>query len=265
MRRLSAWRDLGRANSASLTFDDGYADTLTHALPVMQRFDAPFTVYVSAGMITGEIDAWWLALAELIRTRDHLELLGCGFDCKDRPSKRRAFGAIKSLIDANDEVLAAVRQAIAAAGIDCRAVARAQGLSTEQLRRLAASVLVTIGAHGVRHINLARATAAEVEEEVTASRRFLEDVIDREVAHFAYPFGQPSACGPREAQIARVAGFRTAVTTRHGTLFPEHLDHLHALPREPIGGNDSASSLRCKIDGTYRAFHSRLGDPVAQM
>jgi len=97
---------------------------------------------------------------------------------------------------------------------------------------------------------------------MTVSRRMLEQIIDREVIHFAYPFG---ACGKKEAQIARSIGFRTAVTTQHGTLFPKHLNHIYALPREPLFGKDTASSLRCKLDGTYRAYHSRLGNPVAHL
>jgi len=250
-----------------LSFDDGYADNLTRALPILERFEAPFTVYVTTGMVTGEIDAWWFGLAKLIAGRDRIDLpqLGCRFNCADLSSKQQTYVAVATLVDSNNQALAAVRSAIAASGIDCHALARAEGLSIGQLRQLAASPLVTIGAHGVRHINLARASAAEVEQEMTASRRWLEEAIDREVAHFAYPFGGAKACGPREAGLAEACGFRTAVTTRHGTLFPEHLDHRYALPREPIFGDDTPISWRCRIDGTYRAYHSKLGDPVARM
>ena len=246
------------------TFDDGYIDNLTLALPLMQRFDAPFTVYVTTGMVTGEIDAWWLGLTALIRVCDRFEFpeLDYRFDCMDQASKKRTFAAIDALVKSDSEALAALKMILAKSGIDCRALVRAEGLSAEQVRWLATSPLVTIGAHGVRHINLARASVAEVEREMAVSRRMLEDIIDREVMHFAYPFG---ACGKREAQIARSVGFRTAVTTQRGTLFPEHLHHLYALPREPIFCKHTRSSLRCKLDGTYRAFHSRLGDPVAHM
>jgi peptidoglycan/xylan/chitin deacetylase (PgdA/CDA1 family) len=249
------------------TFDDGYADNLIHALPVMTRFAAPFTVYVATGMITGEIDAWWLGLAALVRSHDRIELpdLNCRFDCPDQPSKRRAYAAIEAMVHANYDALGPIRTAISARGIDCGALARQEGLTPEQLKQLASSPLVTIGAHTERHLNLARVSARDVEREMTAGRLVLENVLQREVVHFAYPFGNARACGKREAQIARAAGFRTAVTTRRGTLFPEHLDDLYALPREPLGGKDTPATLQCKLGGVNRAFQSFFGDPVARM
>ena len=248
-----------------ITFDDGFADNLTHALPLMERYEAPFTVYVANGMLTGEIDAWWLGLVKLIRIRDHLEFpeLGLRFDCAAPLSKKQTFNRVRAIIEANWEAaLGPIRATIRANGIDPPALARVIGLSTEQLQQLADSPFVTIGAHGVRHINLARASADEVEEEMAASRRLLQDIIGREVKHFAYAFG---ACGPREAQIAKRLGFRTAVTLQHGTLFSQHANHLHELPREPLDRTDTPSSLRCKLAGIYRAYYSTFGEPVAHL
>ncbi len=251
----------------AFTFDDGYADNLTHALPLMERFGAPFTVYVTTGMSTGTIDAWWLGLAALINTLDRIELpdLDCRFDCVDQAAKKQAYVAITKRVHSDYDALPAVKAAIAAVGIDSAALAQREALSNEQLRRVAASPLVTVGAHSERHINLARLPAAEAQQEMISSRRLLEHIVDREVVHFAYPFGNANACGPREAQLAQAAGFRTAVTTRRGTLFPQHRDHPFALPREPLRADESAASLRCKIAGVYRALHSRIGDPIAGM
>jgi peptidoglycan/xylan/chitin deacetylase (PgdA/CDA1 family) len=251
----------------AFTFDDGYADSFTHALPVMERHGAPFTVYVTTGMITGEIDAWWFGLEALIRTRDEFELPSVGqrFACADIREKQHTFRTIGDLVCQDPAALDDLKTEIARSHIDCKAIAREQGLSVEQLRRLAAHPLVTIGGHTETHIKLTSASAEEVEREMTSNRDFLETTIDRKIRHFAYPFGGPEACGPREAEIAKSVGFRTAVTTRRGTLFNAHLDNLHALPREPIGGEDTDSSLRCKINGVYRAAYSRLGDPIAAM
>jgi peptidoglycan/xylan/chitin deacetylase (PgdA/CDA1 family) len=252
---------------ATFTFDDGYDDTLTRALPVMERFGAAFTVYVTTGMITREIDAWWLGLAELVRSRDRVELAGLGasFDCRDAASKVATHSAIESLVRRDPRALAPVRAAISAAGIDIAALVDAEALTMEGLRELARHPLVTIGGHTVTHGSLAAASAELAREEMAANRRFLQDTVGAPIDHFAYPFGNAEACGEREAGIAASVGFRTAVTTRRGSIFPAHLRHLHALPREPLSGEDTRASVRCKMNGVYRALYSRWGDPVALM
>jgi peptidoglycan/xylan/chitin deacetylase (PgdA/CDA1 family) len=45
------------------------------------------------------------------------------------------------------------------------------------------------------------------------------------------------AAAPREVEIAREAGFETAVTTRHGLLMPGHAGNMQALPRISVNGN----------------------------
>src|SRR5207244_1752629 len=104
-----------------------------------------------------------------------------------------------------------------------------EGLQRGKLRELASRPLVTIGGHTTTHINLANATRSVVESEMRGNRTFLEEIVQRPVRHFAYPFGGPKACGLREAGIARDVGFESAVTTSRGNLFPDHVDHLHEL------------------------------------
>ena len=169
------------------------------------------------------------------------------------------------MIHANYALLPEVKKLIAANGIDCHALALREGLSREQLAELAAHPLVTIGGHTTTHIALAQAAASTVDREMRDNRAFLEGIVQAPIRHFAYPFGNLEACGAREATIAAEAGFRSAVTTRRGTLFPEHRRSLHELPREPLTFEETPSSMRCKVDGFYRAIHSRLGDPVARM
>lgn len=264
VRRLST-RQTGPF--AAFTFDDGYADNLTHALPIMQRFGAPFTVYVTTGMVTRQMDAWWFGLAALIRSQKRIELpdLGRRFECADLASKKRTFRAIESAIHQDFSVLPHVRAAIQESNIDCSALIDREALTEQQLRCLAQHELVTIGGHTTTHRNLAQAPADAVQREMAANRKYLQDTTGKPVEHFAYPFGHPGACGEREAEIARNVGFRTATTTRPGALFPEHAHHLHALPRVHLACDDTSSTLRCKTDGVYRAIHTRWGEPVARM
>ena len=252
---------------AAFTFDDGFADNLTRALPVMETFAAPFTVYVTTGMITRDLDAWWFGLAALIRARDRIELPAFGghFDCADWAGKRRVYARITAAVHGNFDLLQPLQEAIKSSGIVIRDLVHREALTTTQLQSLARHPLVTIGGHTTTHGNLARAAAATVRSEMADNRKFLSDVTGMRIEHVAYPFGHPDACGAREAEIARSLGFRTGVTTRPGTVFAEHRHHLHALPRACIGYDETASTLDCKITGFNRAMHSRLGNPIARM
>jgi peptidoglycan/xylan/chitin deacetylase (PgdA/CDA1 family) len=252
---------------ACFTFDDGYADNLTRVLPIMEKFNAPFTVFVTTGMITREIDAWWFGLAALVRSNDRIELPvpRLRFECPDLPGKKLAFKSIETMVHKDFGLLPHLRQAIAHSTIDCSALVDREALSEEQLRQLARHPLVTIGGHTTTHPNLMQLSASGVRREMAENRKFLRDVTGQPVEHFAYPFGHERACGEREAGICREAGFRTAVTTRNGALFAEHARDLYALPRIYLAGDDTSSTLRCKVDGVYRAIQSRFGSPVARM
>jgi len=250
----------------ALTLDDGYADNLTAALPVMEKYAAPFTVFVTTGMITREIDAWWFGLAELVRSRDRIGLPKLGrFECADPAAKRRAYAAIADAIHADFDVLPAVREAIALAGIEISALVDREALTEQQLRTLAQHPLVTIGGHTTTHPNLKRASAATARGEMADNRKFLQAITGQRIDHQAYPFGHAGACGEREAEISHALGFHTAVTTRAGTVFREHREHLHALPRVCLTRDESSVTLQCKLNGVSRAVNSRFGDPMALM
>jgi peptidoglycan/xylan/chitin deacetylase (PgdA/CDA1 family) len=251
---------------AAFTFDDGFADNLTLALPIMEKYAAPFTVFVPTGMIVRNIDAWWFGIAEWIRRHDRIELPELGrFACADAAGKQRTYSAIEQAIHQNFDLLPAVRAALAADGIAIAPLVDREALSDTQLRTLARHPLVTIGGHTTTHLNLARAPAATATTEMANNRKFLQEIADQPVWHNAYPFGHAGACGAREADISRAVGFRTAVTTRPGAIFPQHRDHLHALPRICVTRDENASTLHCKLNGFPRAINSRLGDPVALM
>jgi len=95
---------------------------------------------------------------------------------------------------------------------------------------------VTIGAHTVNHVMLAKASEGQARNELKMSRSVIAAALGQAPEHLAYPFGDPTTAGPREFRIAAELGFKTAVTTRPGVIFPEHAEHLTALPRISLNG-----------------------------
>jgi Polysaccharide deacetylase len=123
--------------------------------------------------------------------------------------------------------------------------------------------LLEIGGHTTTHARLASLDEAAASDDIRRNKTQLETIIDREVRHFAYPFGDAASCGAREFRLAKAAGFESAVTTRLGNLFPEHLQHLWCLPRlRFLGPCESRGFMECQRSGAVTALATRFGNPV---
>jgi peptidoglycan/xylan/chitin deacetylase (PgdA/CDA1 family) len=105
-------------------------------------------------------------------------------------------------------------------------------LTPEDLLRLEASDVVTIGAHTVDHVRLRDRPVQEQQDTITGSKRELEQAIGRAVSHFAYPFGHRDEFDDHSVDAVRSAAFDTACTTIPGTAWPSA--DPHRLPRRLV-------------------------------
>jgi peptidoglycan/xylan/chitin deacetylase (PgdA/CDA1 family) len=91
------------------------------------------------------------------------------------------------------------------------------------------------------------------------SRSVIEAALGVRPEHLAYPVGDRTSAGPREFRIAAELGFKTAVTTRPGVLFPEHAAHLMALPRISLNGeHQQMRYVRLLTSGAPTAVWNRF-------
>ncbi len=236
-------RDFSR-RFACFTFDDGYRDNRDFALPVMREFDAPFTVYVASDFAQGSGHLWWIALEMVIARASSIEVeiggVATRLETATPAAKQAAFDRLHDWLRelaGGDDLEREIKALCARHGVDEAAICRESCLSWEELKPFADDPLVSIGAHSVTHCNLARQPAEIAREEMAVSRQRIEDVLQRPAVHLAYPYGDKFAAGPREFALAQAAGFKTAVTTRPGMIFPESAGYLTALSRVSLNGN----------------------------
>jgi peptidoglycan/xylan/chitin deacetylase (PgdA/CDA1 family) len=229
---------------ACFTLDDGYCDNRDVALPVFEAFDAPFTVYVTSEFAQGDGRLWWIALERMLVRTDQIRLEISGapvqLDTSNPAAKQAAFDRLHDWIrdmPTEADVRREVGSLCARYSVDDAALCAELCMPWDELKRFAEHPLVTIGAHGASHCSLARQDEASVVHELTLSRSSIENVLLQPAHHLAYPYGDRAAAGAREFRLAQAMGFKTAVTTRPGMLFPESADHLTALPRLSLNGN----------------------------
>jgi peptidoglycan/xylan/chitin deacetylase (PgdA/CDA1 family) len=256
----------GGRRFACFTFDDGYADNFTLALPVFRRYQAPMAVYIANGLIDRSVFYWWGALEAFVFKRDVITVPEMdGSTARQLPArtleeKRRAYDALDELAHQHGEAFfARIQPEWQRAGIDSVALLDRDALSLDQARALGADPLVTIGAHTVSHARLSTLAEGDAWHEIHHSRADLEARLAVPVRHFAYPFGGRNSCGPREFEMAARAGFQTAVTTRRGNIFPEHTAHMQSLPRRNV-----PMTRRHLLNALYGLESLRRGDPIVQ-
>ena len=208
-----------------ITFDDGYRDTVEEALPVIQRAGVPATMFVSTGCLGREF--WWHELARLIMDAEvlprklELELRGgrhvWTFEAERMESDRLRRAARRSALRSIGEKLQCVtalerEEALRslrrwAAPHEGDGVRTSRALTGSELRQLAGSPGIEIGAHTVSHPALPALSREHQREEVERSRIDLEAITGKPVTSFSYPHGAYSA---ETVSVVKEAGFTTA-------------------------------------------------------
>ncbi|MCY6381748.1 polysaccharide deacetylase family protein [Hoeflea prorocentri] len=252
---------------AVITLDDGFKDNLLEALPVFEKHQTPFVIYIAPGLTGGAVEPWWeLVEASVAACTGHkLEMTTpdgvVSFDCSSDDARVQAFTEICTLLSeeiAEQDQVAAVRSLAESAGFDYERFRRDLLMDWDDIRTIAANPLCTIGAHTVHHYNLKRLSEDEARWEMTQSADLLEEILGERPRHLAYPYGFRSAAGKREAKLAKEAGFLSALTTRHGVIHDQHVSHMHALPRISVNGRfQNLDYLKTMLSGVTTLMTNR--------
>jgi peptidoglycan/xylan/chitin deacetylase (PgdA/CDA1 family) len=218
--------------SACVTFDDGYADNATVALPILQRRGIPATFFVATGFIDGG-RMWNDSVIETVRGArgDTLDARCIGLDDLSISTIGLRRQAIGKLLAALKYLPLEERQK----RVDRLAAETSSPLpsdlmmTTGQVRQLCASGM-EIGAHTVTHPILAQLDPERAQHEIRDSKRRLEEMTGSPVAVFAYPNGKPGRDYRREhVAMVRELGFEVAVSTARGVAHAA--SDSHQLPR----------------------------------
>jgi peptidoglycan/xylan/chitin deacetylase (PgdA/CDA1 family) len=226
-----------------VTIDDGYADSLHGARPLLERNDVPATVFVTSGRIGGHREFWWDQLERLAR---HPGLLGaslnlvtahgtCSVDIAGEASNReRLFQVLHETLagrtaEDRSDLLARVAVQL---GVGSTPRPTHRPLTADELRRLADGGLVEIGAHTVTHPVLAHLVPDEQRREIEQSKADLEAWLDQRVTTFAYPHGTASDYTAETVGLVRATGFAGACSSIYGTVRRD--SDVFQLPRLPV-------------------------------
>lgn len=276
VRRMKGGESLRR--TVAVTFDDGYADNLRHAKPLLERYGVPATVFVASGTVGRNREFWWDELERILLAANklpkELELtingqprrwsLGADSTWNEVTFRRYAAWSVlqggeptrrhqlyRSLCELFSPLLPTTRDALVQklrswAGVDGDGRASHRSLTREEIVQLAEGKLVDVGAHTVNHPALAHLPVEEQRREIEQSKQTLERIVGRPVCSFSYPFGYPGAYSDDSRLLVQDAGFRDSCAN-----FPQRVHRKcdpYQLPRFLVrdwNGDEFERHLKC--------------------
>jgi peptidoglycan/xylan/chitin deacetylase (PgdA/CDA1 family) len=260
-----------------LTFDDGYADNLLAAKPLLEKYDVPATVFIATGYVGGPSEFWWDELERVFlqpgKLPDVLRLnvngkafewnLQEATDYSERAyqdnRRWKAWEAgeagsrqllFRSLWEWMHPLTESDRQQVrddllSWAGNSSPARSTHRTLFSDEVLKLAEGGLVEVGCHTVTHPKLAALPSAMQREEIHQSKARLEEILGSAVITFAYPYGLRSDYTDETVAMIRGAGFKSAYSTSRGMV--DRRVNRFELPRYRVGNIDGdafSSQLR---------------------
>jgi peptidoglycan/xylan/chitin deacetylase (PgdA/CDA1 family) len=223
----------------AVTFDDGYADNLINAKPILERYDVPATVFVTAGYVDQQRDFWWDELESLLLHRDPLPKtlrlqidgrvhewdLSLPENCNgtthgqqrrwnisersDPTARHSAYRSLHKLLRplAENDQRRALDELRAWAGLGDFGQSKHTALSRAQIIELAEGGLIEVGSHSMTHPTFSALSVPAQRAEVESSKSRLEEILARPVTSFAYPFGSKLDYTKDTADAVERAGY----------------------------------------------------------
>lgn len=220
------------SRAVCITFDDGYADNAEIALPILKKYSAVATFFVSSGVLNGG-RMWNDTVIESIRRAqgDILDLTQLGLGSYSIQTVAERQTVLMMLIDKlkympqkqRHEWVDKLSTIIAAALPDNLM------MTSDQVRKLHREGM-EIGAHTISHPILARIDNSIAYNEIAEGKKMLEEIINAPVNLFAYPNGKPNKDYLVDhVKMVKEIGFDAAVSTAWGAA--QKGDDIYQLPR----------------------------------
>lgn len=197
-----------------LTFDDGYRNNLTNAVPLLDQFGQKAIIFITTGFVDGTTYPYELELASVLEKNDAIytsgdkPVLDVSTPDVEAEQYQRLRQPLKTKHPKRREAF--LERLASLNGYDRSNYRQERFLTWTEVAELDRHPLITIGAHTQTHPVLTRRWPWRAYQEMRQSKRKIEEVLGRRVRHFSYPYGRNNVV---VRALARWAGFRWAFTT----------------------------------------------------
>lgn len=215
------------------TIDDGYLDNYTQALPIFERHQVPFAIFVATDFIDLKAILWWDIIEELILKNGFITIGVKKYPCHTFQQKWDTFRILREEILRFDQTMLEeeLMNMFSHYDIDWYAPIRHQAMSWEQIKSISQHPLCTIGGHTISHLALNKLDDKDFHHEVAGGITKLQEATGKPICHFAYPYGSPNEIGDREYKLIAEYYFKTVFSSYGGCVTTDNRFNTTHLPR----------------------------------
>jgi peptidoglycan/xylan/chitin deacetylase (PgdA/CDA1 family) len=230
------------ANTIALTFDDGYLDNLTNAVPLLEKYGLHATIFVTSGMVGSDQEFWWDTMERVFLTGNALpELLSITtsdgikeWNLTTAEGRLHALDNIGGFLRSRpyERINLFINNLLEQVGIEQEGRLTHRIVNAEQLKKLANSPSIEIGSHSVTHTKLSILSPEGQRQEIRESRNQLESIIQKPVRIFSYPFGTVDDFTTDTAKIVKEEGYEAGIANIQGSVVESI--NMYSIPRRLV-------------------------------
>lgn len=260
-------KNLLEPKTIAITFDDGYLDNLTNALPIIEKYQIPVTIFIATNHIGSDKEFWWDELENLLLTGkklpDFLSISDDTFGDKSwgLNTSRDRFRAWLDLglilrKQHNDEInsfLDALYESWANIPRVQRPTHRRMNL--EQLKLIASSPYINIGSHSITHSMMSQLSDEDQAKEVLYSSYELEKILGKKPTLFAYPYGNTNDFNKASEIIVEQAGYKAGISNIQGSV--SNSSNVYSLNRRLVRNWDIDTFKKWLKDSDKKKYEQK--------
>ena len=181
----------------AVTFDDGFENNYSVALPILEQLEVPATIYITSKFIDENLMSWidrieW-ALVQTDASEIDLpwnKLAPIATPLEKIVALEDIRNTVKTSSNINpDELATNIQESLCGKKVTSLNDTLNRKLSWQQVSQLASNNLISIGGHTHTHQILAHLDEPRLDYEVTTPISMIEEYTSAPVIHFSYPEG----------------------------------------------------------------------------
>ena len=235
-------RDKLNADTVALTFDDGYLDNLTDAVPLLEKYGLHATIFVTSGMVGSDREFWWDMLEQIFLTGkplpEFLTITSSGITKEWRlttaQERLKTQNELCSILRSKpfEKIVIFIDNLLKQIGIEQRTRITHRIVNPEQLKIMADSPSIEIGSHSVTHTKLSILSPEKQRQEIREAKQQLKSIIKKPIRLFSYPYGTTDDFTEETSQIVAEEGYNAGIANIQGNItIPIN---LYAIPRRLV-------------------------------